>query len=282
MFGLGLGIGLGLGFQSASSQQVLGNTAAGVATASTIAVGFQASGNTAAGVATGTDSGPTRKWLPSDDPAVKVWLRADLGIHIGTGVSQWDNQVAGIASVVQATGSKQPTVSAAALNGCDVLTFASASSQFLRSASEGTLLAQPLTSFVVGRVTGTTAGSQFFVDGFNANRNAIFSSTTTFPLPINVFAGTTQTVASKVAQNTWNIWEYLANGASSTLLQNGNNVALGGTTGTQSLGPLSVGAASGGTGATPLNGQIAEIVIGCTTAAIVRHYFADRYGLTVS
>jgi Concanavalin A-like lectin/glucanases superfamily len=52
-----------------------------------------------------------------------LWLRADLGITIVTGVSQWNDQSGSANHVTQATGSKQPTVAAADINGKPALAF---------------------------------------------------------------------------------------------------------------------------------------------------------------
>jgi hypothetical protein len=45
------------------------------------------------------------------------WVRADLGITIGTGVSAWADQSGNGADFSQGTGSAQPTFSASAVNG---------------------------------------------------------------------------------------------------------------------------------------------------------------------
>ena len=51
--------------------------------------------------------------LPSVSNALQLWLRADLGTTIATGVSQWNDQSQigdSNRNVVQATGGQQPTL----------------------------------------------------------------------------------------------------------------------------------------------------------------------------
>jgi hypothetical protein len=48
---------------------------------------------------------------------------ADLGVTIATGVSQWDDQSGAGKHAVQATGTNQPVLNAAALNGKNTITF---------------------------------------------------------------------------------------------------------------------------------------------------------------
>lgn len=49
-----------------------------------------------------------RALLPRDVPGCLLWLRADLGVTIGTGVATWADQSGNGHNATQATGSKQP------------------------------------------------------------------------------------------------------------------------------------------------------------------------------
>jgi hypothetical protein len=54
---------------------------------------------------------------------VKAWLRADLGITIGTGVSAWADQSGNGSHFTQATGAAQPAFEAAGYSGTPCLLF---------------------------------------------------------------------------------------------------------------------------------------------------------------
>lgn len=94
---------------------------------------------------------PARTGAPTADVRgilganLAAWFRSDLGVTIGTGVSQWSDQSGRGNHVTQGTGAQQPTYVAGVLNGKPVLRFANASSQFLRNG---------------GGITGITAGSR--------------------------------------------------------------------------------------------------------------------------
>jgi hypothetical protein len=83
--------------------------------------------------------------------SVELWLRADLGVTIGTGVSAWADQSGKGRHCTQATGSRQPTVVSSWKNGKPALDFDPAALQVLANAS-GAILANgaAYSLFVVG------------------------------------------------------------------------------------------------------------------------------------
>lgn len=64
------------------------------------------------------------QWLPTDDPSVKAWFRADGHYTLSAGlVSAWTSQTAAAVSATQGTGAFQPTFGAALVNGRPGLDF---------------------------------------------------------------------------------------------------------------------------------------------------------------
>jgi len=57
------------------------------------------------------------RWTPARASGGSLWLRADLGVTLATGVSSWADQLGVQSPFVQATGSGQPTMSTSAVNG---------------------------------------------------------------------------------------------------------------------------------------------------------------------
>lgn len=68
----------------------------------------------------------TPAWTPKQLPNLTQWLRSDIGITLnGATVSNWADQSGTGNDATQATGAKQPTYTAASLNGYAGLTFTS-------------------------------------------------------------------------------------------------------------------------------------------------------------
>lgn len=85
------------------------------------------------------------QWLPTDDPAVKAWFRADGHYTLSAGlVSAWTSQTAAAISAAQGAGASQPTFGASSLNGGPGLTFDRATTDIMTitglSAAAGDLL----------------------------------------------------------------------------------------------------------------------------------------------
>lgn len=96
--------------------------------------------------------------------------RADIGVTVDTGVSQWSDQSGRGNHVLQGTGGAQPTLVANVLNGRPVLRFAAASSQFLRvaDATTGIEVGGLAYALVVGRQT-VVGGNRAFLSVDNAD-----------------------------------------------------------------------------------------------------------------
>lgn len=200
-----------------------------------------------------------------------IWLRADLGITTSTGVSAWKDVTTGL-SLVQATGSAQPTYNSSdsSLNHFPSISSTSASSQNLTKASF--TLAQPFTIFMVGYCpAGQNAA--FCGSGSSTPYFAIGGTT----VAVNAGGQRTVTVSSTTVP--------VVMAASVT----GANGTVYGNSSTNFTGPLGVGGASFSllevfaiTGVAYYTSTIAEIIIypfACTQAQVSSNfsYLGMRY-----
>lgn len=216
-------------------------------------------------------------------PNCVLWLRADIGTTIATGVSQWNDQSGNGNNFSQATGSAQPTVAASvsALNGAPALQFAAASSQQLSLTSFAGVSAQPFTVYCVALFTGTLAsGGVVFGFGTGGVGGIIRNNSGTPPIvtadtgPYSAQVNSAQSPASPFVAST------IFQGATSSLRT--NDVAATGTLGT---GGISGSAAIGtdNAGGPFWAGYIAEVIVYSSTSALnstVLAYLSARYGLT--
>lgn len=230
-------------------------------------------------------------FTPTSISGCVLWLRADLGVTIGTGVSAWADQSGtgdSNKNCTQATGSNQPTRNSSdtAYNNQTTLSFASASSQFLQS---GTWSTAPPTSaatiFVVGNTDGTGA-RQAFTDGLSAatyglwnNDNGSETNTVAFFLSAYLIkTGASLGSPSAVAVTC------IAGSSSSAIFANAKTALGTGSPGTSSPTGLTLGAFAGG--GSYLNGKIAEVIIynsdiGSSNRSLVWNYLGSRYGISI-
>lgn len=203
-----------------------------------------------------------------------LWLRADKGITLSTGVSQWNDQSSSGNNATQATGSAQPTYNATdvAYNRCPTLSFAQASTQTLTLASR--LPAQPFTLFVVGQSSSLATQQSFFSD---SNIVTIYWTGTVWA----IYAGASVNSANST-QNSPLAFCGVFNTNTSSLYINSSaspaasgNISLNNPAGTESIG--------GGSAAGYLNGKIAEIIVYSGAMSIANisstfSYLGSRYG----
>lgn len=210
-----------------------------------------------------------------------LWLRADLGVTIATGVNAWADQSGVGNNVTQGTGSKQPTVNTAdaAYNGKDTFSFASASAQCLQGTFVSSIT-QPFTLFLVGQ--NGRSGSQSYFDGSTVGgRCECYNDATTD----KVYAGSAFVSAADNSTSP-RIMTYEMNGASSKIYISSNTAAVTGNPGTDGLAGATIGAAYDKANDV-LNGKIAEVILytGALSAAnqdMVRAYLSARYGIALS
>jgi hypothetical protein len=147
---------------------------------------------------------------PSSVANLAFWLRADLtsSLTIATGVSAWADLSGNGRNFTQATGSKQPTVSAGTGPlGLQVLNFASASSQFLQIASACALTATSMTLFVVGKSL-SVASSMTWIDLGDTDTNEGLSIGTDMDAATgrNGFCGGVGFINWGTATTNWEAW----------------------------------------------------------------------------
>lgn len=224
-------------------------------------------------------SGVDVNFVPTSISGCVLWLRADKGITIGTGVSAWADQSGtgdSNKNMSQAIGSQQPTLNASdtSYNGQATLSFAGASSQFLRSGTWSASLSQPQTTILVGNDDGS-ASSEYYIDGLSVNTNEFEYSNGAYFFASG--SGVTRTGGSPL------VAMMLYNGASSDLFVSAKTLVQTGSL-TATVTGITLGCA-GNTSAF-LNGKIAEVIIynsdiGSTNRANVWNYLGTRYGITI-
>ena len=224
--------------------------------------------------------GGSSPFSPKSISGLYLWLRADLGITIATGVSSWADQSGnGDANrtVTQGTGAAQPVYTASDAGFDSKPTVSSTGTQWLASGAPSASLAQPSTIYVCGTMIGgriidgstVVAGRQGILDVPNWG---IYAGTVTVT---SATIGTTKCVASAVF-----------NGASSALyLNDSSSSTTSGNPGSDSLARIGVLGTHDGLG---LNvAKVAEIVCYSgahdqSTRLRIMSYMGARYGVTIT
>lgn len=213
-------------------------------------------------------------FVPSQLPGLVLWLRGDLGITIGTGVSAWADQSGNGNNASQATGSKQPTLklSDPAYGGQATLSFASGSAQSMTLAA--LLPAEPFTAYVVGESTSGASQQEFFADG---NNRTLYFNNTDWAL----YDGANAT-SSNTTQGSALAFCGVSDGVNVALYINASSPAAAShaATGLTASGTETIG--SQGT-SFYLNGKMAELIVynqahDPSHIQRVFQYFGSRYG----
>lgn len=213
---------------------------------------------------------------PAGLPGILHWYRADSGITIATGVSQW-NDIIGSAHLLQGTLALQPSYNAtdAAYNNQPTIQAASAGPYLSVTATAST---QAFAVWVVGEAL--TAGQVLASTGTGG----------TVPIVYNVGgnfrsnAGTD--LASGVAATAKHAILAVFNGASSFI--GVDNWLTGGVSGNAGAGNgTAIGVLAYSSGTFPTAGKIAELIIsaGVPSASSIRsmaRYMGPRYGISIS
>jgi hypothetical protein len=204
----------------------------------------------------------------------QLWLQAQLGITIATGVSQWNDLSGNGNNVFQATGSQQPTYNAtdAGYNGKPTLSFAAASSQSLGASIAS--IGQPYTIIVVGQNTNGGA-----IVGSGGSLAGLYGTNLSYYAGSGIASSTSDTskcVMCGVFNNA---------GTSGLFLNNSQTALLTTTPGTRSFtGSVLLGNEPL---ADAINGKIAEVMIynSALSAAQLHTVFAylgSRYNIATS
>lgn len=199
-----------------------------------------------------------------------AWYRKGIGITVATGVSQWSDQSGNNRHLTQATGANQP-----ALQGDNTILFDGVN-DYLKTSSF--TLVQPSTVYILGQQVAWTYGRYWF-DGAGLNGGGILqagNSGGNVANRLTYFAGSYPTGSVDLSLGTYSVVQVVFNGASS-LIQLDAAAAVTGTTGANSLGGITLGAA----GNNGVNGniRIKEVIVysvahDATQRAAVRAYLA--------
>lgn len=212
-------------------------------------------------------------------PNLALWVRGDMGITIGTGVSAWADQSGNGNHLTQATGAKQPLFVASAANGRPGVRFDTSGTQFL--ATGAITLNQPENVFAALKVItpGPAGGTRDIAwDGIAAG-NMVLGSI--LAAATSISAGTSLACGGAIAAGAYDYIGALYSGVSSELRVHGAVVGAG-AAGANNAGGFTLGALGGGTRG--LNVEFAEVIIygrALSTAekVLVETYLKTRYAL---
>ncbi len=164
-------------------------------------------------------SGRVRRWTPREyGPA--LWIEADISaITIATGISQINDLSGNGRHHANATGTKQPTLSASAFGTLSGVLFDGVN-DFLLAA--GATLAPPYTRFIVAKYASATAsGTLCDLDvGGGGNQGRIYRATST---AIHLNAGAEPAVATTTPQSA-HTYAFIVAGASSLFRVDGTQI----------------------------------------------------------
>jgi len=205
-----------------------------------------------------------------------LWLRADMGITLGTGVSAWADQSGNGNSPTQATGSSQPTLVQSAIGGQPALSF-NGTSEYMITPSA--LTAAPMTIFAVGQ-TATQSVEHAMMADISGTYNYIYSFNPNF---IVANSGGSQFSKSPTDTTIPHVYGVTINGAASGLYVDG--VKTTGTLGASAASRQLFGAYPGPT--VYWDKYIAEVifytsVLSAANISQVGKYLASRYGIAGS
>lgn len=218
-------------------------------------------------------------WSPLSIPGCFLWLRADLGTVIGTGVKVWLDSSGNLNHATQVTGSQQPTLTVrdSQYNNNATLTFVNANTQYMSIASPvNNAAVQPITSIIVGNSSNAnTEGT--FQNGTGSTMSAGFLDDATG----NVYMSAGTQVDTLVSVLNPAIMCLVANGAACKGYVNSAKApVVSGNYGTDSFNGQGMQIGTGGVAA--LDGKIAEII--CYNGALtpqqvsqVFQYASARY-----
>lgn len=177
-------------------------------------------------------------WTPRGSTGLKFWGEMDLTSYpwaakIATGVAEWRDLNGGSVIEAQATAGKQPTkVAGGAPSGKDCMRFAAASSQFLAATFT---LAQPFRVILALKPSYTGARNSFF-DGITGTTTVESRGSAVGTMLSYGSGGFTK----EYSNATWQVWDMLFNGASSSFAINGG-AATTGDVGSTNAGGLTLG-----------------------------------------
>lgn len=210
-----------------------------------------------------------------------IWLRADLGLTMGTGVSAWADQSGNGRNYSQATGSRQPTLGTA-INGKETLHFTAAATQFLTRTGAYAFTAAHV--FIVAKIVadpppGIKDGLWRF--GTGAASHYPLSTGTLY----EEFGTNTRrdAIAKAISLTTDHCYEVITTATEYTIKLNGTQIYTSGTNTVAWDNPTLIGSSQAQTGL--LDGDVAEMILAdhklTTERTSLAAYFLTRYGITI-
>lgn len=214
---------------------------------------------------------------PSRAGSLLAWYRADRGVTIATGVSQWNDLSGNARHLLQATGANQPTFGATSgANSTPGITFAGSPQTMAVTFSA---ISQPLHTFAIIRTTNLGTGNGGVICGAAVGERPLVVGTANTNM-FSYFGGTGITYAHTDTTNHF-LWEVLSNGASSSVIR-GNTAAGTGSVGSNTFSGITLGLLPGNASYAAF--IISEIAIYPATISganltALRAYFAARYAV---
>ena len=196
----------------------------------------------------------------------KLWFKADTGVTRGDNdiVSLWANQSPGNKGVGDATlasGCANPTLVSNACNGKPAVNFTGArTSPLPEGLTSLTTSSGKLSIFVTLQETANTGEADFLTTRGGGNGFELEGNSGSF---LGRVWGSTNPTAACMPTGTWNIFSMVLNTTQGTYYFNGLKECSNGAGYKPATNPVIIGTygSSTGSGANPLNGNIAEIIL---------------------
>jgi hypothetical protein len=187
---------------------------------------------------------------------IRQWLRADQGVTIATGVSQWRDLSGNNNHALQATGAKQPAFVASAKNGKPGV----AGDGVDDSMTAAFTLTQPEHVWVVAKWNVAPAAFEDLFDAPNGNDMRSYRENVGQIVHIVGNNGAADFPATVATTTNFHIYDYEFNGASSGFRQDGNVMVTGQNIPTTAAGGTTLFTFGDGV-SNPANATICEFIV---------------------
>lgn len=228
--------------------------------------------------------GATKVWPLGFDPlsvaGCQLWLdAADASTitHSGGAVSQWDDKSGNTRHTTQGTAGRKPTTGTATIGGRNVLVFDGGDVLLTPTLT----LAQPVTIYVVARLTNTGVGNGQMI-GNTGNSPTIYAGNAITNY-WRLYAGK-DVPSAVVTDSTAHQFTAIFNGVSSFLYLDGTAILSNVNPGTPGWSSKAIPIGAGPTASVGWPGEVAEVLIydtalGTTDRQAIESYLATKWGL---
>lgn len=236
-------------------------------------------------------SGAAPPFTPLSLPGLLAWYDASMNVTQSSGnVTKWGDSSGSGDSNRDANGSsgQYPTLvsSDSTFNHQNSIDFASAGSQFLLTGTWSVPPTQPFTIWCVGTNDGGGSSQAMWYDSLTLGAQVTLFGPGSGGV-VDVFAGGSTFGVSQVTTSPL-VMLVEFNGASSNLFINNHSTAVAsGSGGTNTIGGLTIGSASGGVGTTYLDGKISNIgvcqgILSTANKGNLFTWLGTKYGISVT